>query len=94
MRDWNTLTADEQYALVGELPSGSHARELVREPSVSNAGKVVGDLLLRSLLIGLGLALVKVPRVVPGAIAASLMIELFVVSFVAAEESRAKKASA
>lgn len=92
--DWSELTPAQQYALVGELPSGSHARELVREPSVNNAGKVVGDLLFRSLLIGLGLVLVRVPRVVPGAIAASLMIELFVVSFVAAEESRAKKASA
>lgn len=91
---WEELTPAQQYALVGELPSGSHARELVREPSVGNAGKVVGDLLLRSLLIGFGLVLVKVPRVVPGAIAASLMVELFVVSFVAAEEARAKKASA
>jgi hypothetical protein len=91
---WEELSPAQQYALVGELPSGDHARQLVREPSVSNAGKVVGDLFLRSLLIGLGLALVKVPRVIPGAIAASLMVELFVVSFVAAEEARAKKASA
>ncbi len=70
---------------IGGLPSEDHAVAAFDKPTAGSVGKVAGDVLFRSLLIGTGMAVAGVRRkLVVGAIGGSLAIEAFVLAFVAA----------
>jgi hypothetical protein len=68
------------------LPSSDAACELVRAPSLSAVGKVIGSTAFRAILIAAGMVVLGERRrkhLVRGAIGGALMIELFVLAWTA-----------
>lgn len=75
--------------MVGALPSEEHAGELVEHMCPKTVAQIVGDVLFRGTLIGAGMAAAGVRRhLIGGALCGSLVIEAFVLSWVAAERAR------
>lgn len=73
---------------LGALPSEDHAIQLVEHPSPKTVVQIVGDVLFRASLIGAGLAAAGVRRrLVAGAVCGSLVVETFVLTWVAAEKA-------
>lgn len=73
--------------MIGDLPSGEHARAWLADPSAANTLQLGGDLVLRAALVALGMSLFssRSSSTFRRALAGSTAIEIFVIAYTASK---------